>query len=358
MEFPSFSSIDSQDISRISHYAYKYLDRYLSMSESDPRYSHFRANVIGEMYEYLIYEKLLRWARETEEVNEFIIKGPHINRNSTIKDRFLYDPNNQIYYMSGGETISEFDALFRYGEHRYFVEITQTENKPLIRALKHAILRKYNLMRILFPRDEIGCWVITTYQGQISARQVSDLKVLRTPKYELDPDSFRVTGEAPSLGLPRMKKLRSVYDLQYEPFQLFQTLFRIHNQLRKLQPQEIRKAIRGLVQPYAGIIERCYIGKTSADEFHRFLEDNGYLPIENIQIRDAYLAIKVDNNLSMKKAFYLKGIDNKYFELTDIKSMKLKKIDRSKRSHREIRRLDKSLKKLDSQELKLYWTAI
>ena len=358
MEYPSFGSFGSQDISNISHYTYKYLNRYLSMSGNDPRYSHFRANVIGEMYEYLVYEKLLKWAGETKEVDEFILKGPHITRENTSKDRFLYDPNTQIYYMSGGETIGEFDALFRWGKYRYFVEITQTENKPLIKALEYGILRKYNLMRILFPRDEIGCWVVTPYQGQITANEVSDFKVIRTPKHKLDPDSLRVTNQSPILISPQAKKFKSVYYLQHKPFQLFGTLFRIHNQLRNIEPQKIQKAIRSLIKPYVGLIERCYIGKTSADEFHRFLEDNGYMPVESIHIKDAYLAVKVANNLSLKKAFYLKGLDNRCFELTDIKSMKLKKIDRSKRSHREIRRLDKSLKKLDSPELKLYWTAI
>lgn len=358
MKYPSFGSIDSQEFSNINHYSYKYLDTYLNMSDSDSRYAHMKANVIGEMYEYLIYEKLIKWAEETEEVDEFIIKGPHARRDNTVKEGFLYDAKNQIYYMSGGETIGEFDALFKYGKYRYFVEITQTENKPLIRNLRAGIIRKYNLMRILFPDNDVGCWVITTYQGQIFTHKVPNFKTLRASKYELDPDSLRTSNEAPKVVSPRGGKFKSAYQLRCKPFHLFTTLSRIHRQMKKTEPQEVKRFLRNSVEPYTGIIERSYIGKVSADNFRKFLENNGYIAVQNIQIQDAYFAVKIANDLSMKKVFYLKGSNNKYYELIDLDSMKLIKIHERKRSHREIRRLDKSLKKLDWQELGLYWTIL
>lgn len=358
MEFPSFGSIDSQDISNISHYTYKNLDAYLNMSKNDPRYSHVRANIIGEMYEYLIYEKLIKWVTEVEEVSEFVIKGPYIKRNNAIKERFVYDANSQIFYMSGGETIGEFDALFRYGKHRYFVEITQTENKPLIKALEYEILRKYNLIQILFPRDEIGCWVITSYQGQISAKEVSDLKILRTPKYNLDPDSLGVNNEIPGPVSLQVNKFKSVYQLEYQPFHLFKTLFQIHNQLRNVRPGEIKKKTRSLVKPYIGLIERIYVGKISNNEFNNFLKNRHYPLSTDLPVKDVYLALRISKDLLIKKTIFLRTMNKRYYELTDMESMKLKKINRKKRSRREISRLDRSLKKLNSEELEQYYSML
>lgn len=358
MKLPDLTQINDQSLFNIQYYSYKHLNTFVNTSITSSRYSWHLSNLLGEMYEHLVYEKLLIWANDSNEVSEFVLKGPYIKRDPSKKDGLVYDSNKQIFYMSSGETIGEFDALFRCGKYRYFVEITQTENRPIIKALEYGILRKYNLMRILFPHDEIGCWVITTYQGKISTDEVSDFKVLRTRKYKLNPDSLRATNQAALPITPKADKFQSVYHLQHKPFQFFRTLFRIHNQLGNTRPQQMKKVIRNLIEPFVGLIERVYIGKASADDFNRFVKDIGYTSVNNIQIGDAYLAVKIANDLSMKRTFYLRGTGAQYFELTDITNMTLKKIQKGKRSRKEIRRLDKSLKKLDSQELKQYWTAI
>jgi len=301
MEYPIIGGVDDQDISNISYYAYKYLDSYQKMPDDDSRYSHLRANVIGEMYEYLIYEKLMKWAAETAEVDEFILKGPYVAKdNKPTGSRFTYDAKLQIYYMSGGETIGEFDALFKINNKRYFVEITNTETKNAIKAMKSSILRKRNLLHYLFPNDAIYCWIITNYSGRLGIGSFPNMEVIRTPKYELDPDVLRMRNESIRPVSPNIPKYKSVYELQYRIFDYYRILEEIHKQVKIDNPEIFVETLKELVKSYAGLIERFFIGKMSAKRFIRYLKDHGYKLPSNIRITKVFFAFKINEDLSSR----------------------------------------------------------
>lgn len=156
IEFTDLCFGNSQEHTNILRYPYRMLKPYLKTPKNSPTYQHRRANLRGEMYENLIYERLLAWASTENRVSEFILKGPYVNSEPKKGDGLVYNSWNQIFYMSSGETIAEFDVLLTFDGCRYFVEITDTENKPLIEELAYDSLRKFNLMRVLFPGEQLG----------------------------------------------------------------------------------------------------------------------------------------------------------------------------------------------------------
>lgn len=331
------------------------MDAYFEVPKSDPRHHHIESNVIGEMYEYLIYEKLMKWAGKTSEVSNFVLKGPYITRDTSKKDGFVYDPKYQIYYMSSGETIGEFDAIFSYGNRRCFVEITRSGGN--ISSLKAGILRKYNLLKLLFPGEEIICWVVTPISKKMSISGVPKLTVLGTPMYKLVPISLKQPKDVISSQL-NMERYCTAYDLRYEQFTYFNTLLRLNNQFKKTQPRELKKKANKLLKPYVGLIERIYLGWISSNEFEQFLEFLGHKIHINNQIVRAYLVMRVTMDQLINKEFYFKTENNEYYKLADFQNFQVGKVDKRKRARREIRRLDKKLRQLNEQELRSYWAAL
>jgi len=142
---------DSQEYANILRYPYRMLKPYLKTPKNSPLYKHRRANLRGEMYENLMYEKLLAWAVSENRVSEFILKGPYVHSERKKGEGLVYNSRNQIFYMSANETIAEFDLLLTFGGCRYLVEVTDTDNKPLIKDFEYDSVRKFNLMNEVDP---------------------------------------------------------------------------------------------------------------------------------------------------------------------------------------------------------------
>jgi len=350
MESPNFSFIDDQDLTNLKHYPYKHLKAYLRTSRSDSKYHWHMANILGEMYEYAVYEKLVRWAFDTEEISEFILKGPYIERNPKVKEGLLYDPYRQIYYNSGGETIAEFDVLFKVGNKRYFVEITNTETKKAIKNMRSGIVRKRNLLQYIFPNDEIHCWVITNYSGKLGVSNFPNTEVFRTPKYKLNPDILH-TKEESLKPLPlNESKYKSLYELQYRAFDYYRILKEIHKQVRIDKPEKVKDTLEVLVKPYAGLIERFFVGKMSAKQFVDYIKDRGYKLPRDIRLAQVYFALKIEGDLSIEHRLYLQTRNNKFYEILNLKKMETKRVYGIKRTTRDIKYLDSMLKNLSADD--------
>lgn len=350
MESPNFSFVDNQDLIDIRRYTYKHLNAYLRTSKGDPKYHWRKSNVLGEMYEYIIYEKLLRWALDTENICEFTLKGPYVKRNSKVKEGLLYDPYHQIYYNSGGETIAEFDVLFKVGNKRYFVEITNTETKKAIKAMRSSIIRKRNLLQYIFPNDEIHCWIITNYSRDLGVSDIPNTEVFSMPKYKIDPNMLREQDKSSKPLPPNEPKCKSVYELQYRAFHYFRILKEIHKQVRIDKPAKVKDTLKVLVKPYAGLIERFFVGKMSAKQFVEYIKDRGHKPPRDIRIAHIYFALKIEEDLSIEHKLYLQTMNNKFYEIVDLENMKTKRVDSRKRTTRDIRYLNSSLKQLSADE--------
>ncbi len=119
IEFADLFSDKSQEYANILRYPYRMLKPYLKTPNNSSFYKHRRANLVGEMYENLIYERLLKWASNTNRVSEFVLKGPYVDSERKKGDGLVYNSRNQIFYMSSDETIAEYDALFTFDGCRY-----------------------------------------------------------------------------------------------------------------------------------------------------------------------------------------------------------------------------------------------
>lgn len=354
MRPPDFKD-NNQYEAKIKHYCYKNLDAYLATPISDPKYEWHKSNLLGEMYEYTVYERLLKWALDTKEVSEFILKGPHIQRRRPVINGLRYDPNLEIYYNSGGETIAEFDALFKTGNKRYFVETTNIENRAALKKLKSGIIRKRNLLRYMFPDDDIQCWVITSYSGNPDFREFHDVEVFKTPKYDLNIDSIVARCESLIPLPPIDAKFKTLYALNYRTFDYFAILRQIHAQVISAQPKIIKDTLKVAIKPYAGLIERFFLGKISGKAFLDSARTRERELSGNLIIDQAYPTLTIGEDLSFGQKIYLKTMNGKLFEIEDLKHMKAKVVPLRKRAIRDIRYLDSIIKPLTNDDLSLFW---
>lgn len=350
MKLPNFESVDERELMNIRCYPYKHLNTYLRTSESDSKYHWHKSNVLGEMYEYLIYEKLLRWAQTIEEMDEFILKGPYVKRNPQVKEGLLYDRCHQIYYNSGGETIAEFDLLFKVGNTRYFVEITNAETKKAIKTMRSGIIRKRNLLQYIFPNDEIHCWIITNYSRDLGISDFTNTEVFRMPKYKINPNILRKPDKSSKLLPPNEPKYKTVYELQYRAFHYFRLLKEIHKQIRIDKLDKVKDTLKVLIKPYAGLIERFFVGKMSTEQFVEYIKDRGHKPPRDLRIAWVYFALKIEEDLSIEPRLYLQTMNNKFYEIVSMENMETKRVYGIKRTTRDIRYLDSSLKQLSADD--------
>lgn len=354
IEFADLCSHHGQEHANIVRYPYRMLKPYLRTPKNSIRYKHSRANLLGEMYENLIYERLLAWARSENRVSEFILKGPYVNCEQKVGDGLVYNSRNQIFYMSSGETIAEFDALLTLDGCRYLIEITDTENKPLIRELAYDSLRKYNLMKILFPGERLGCWIITTYQKRIDLGGLPNVTISRTPKYNLDPDILPTVGKTDAFSTPVLSKFKTVYHLKHHSFNYLAAMHFIHNEILSVPPTAARGRLLELITPYAGLIERVFLGKLSAPDFICLLHEHGQKSLlNNIDIENVLLAFKIKDSPLVTVVAYVVSRQNSFYEV-DLGNLRIKSIEPRRRSTRDIGHFDKGLKQLSLPAAKEY----
>lgn len=80
----------------------------------------------GELFENIVYELLLQYAINEEQITQFVLKGPHQNLSNQENQKFglLMDKSQQIVYKAGYKDVSEYDAMFFTKDSIYYVEST------------------------------------------------------------------------------------------------------------------------------------------------------------------------------------------------------------------------------------------
>ena len=136
MQFKITEKIKNLEIDDIKenllHYSYdsktlKYLVKN-NISKDDISYITAYSSFVGEIYENIIYELLLKYALENKDIKSFVLKGPYqAKENHFIKSGLLIDRSSQIVYKSAYKDISEFDALFFTEDSVYFVEMSTSK---------------------------------------------------------------------------------------------------------------------------------------------------------------------------------------------------------------------------------------
>lgn len=356
MKPPDFTYINDQELANVKLYPYKHLNAFKNTPKKSSKYNWHKTNVQGEMYEYLIYEKLLSWATTSENVSEFILKGPYIKRVTRSRNGLTYDRNNQIYYMSSGETICEFDALFKYDKYRIFIETKKMRIPSSLGKLKYDIERKYNLLQILFPNDDIGCWIVAPDQQNIKTAEFQNVKGIPTPIYKLNPEILKREDRKDQIESPNSTRFIYAHQCQHNRFHYFITLLNINERITSVEYQDINSTVKEVLGPYIGLIERVFLGKISVTDFNTLLEKRNQKPLGNsLNVKDVYPAIKVKGISSIANTIYLKSKDNHYFEISNLNNPVIKAIQRKKRAPRDIDRIDVHLKTLTLSQVEQYF---
>ena len=157
--------LDIEDIrENLFHYSYdsKSLKALVksNISKEDISYISAYSSFKGEVYENIVYELLMQYAQEQDEITRFVLKGPYQDKeNLYIKSGLLIDRSSQIVYKSAYKDISEFDALFFTNDSLYFVEMSTSKKTS---SLNKRLSKKHALLKMIFPTLNINALIVVT----------------------------------------------------------------------------------------------------------------------------------------------------------------------------------------------------
>ena len=130
------------------------------VDKESPSYVSAYSSFKGEIFENVIYELLLKYANQNDDITRFILKGPHQKRESDYnKSGLLIDKSLQIVYKSAYKDISEYDAMFFSKSSIYFVEMSTSKKTA---SLNKRLNKKYALLKVLFPKLNIKALIVLT----------------------------------------------------------------------------------------------------------------------------------------------------------------------------------------------------
>ena len=70
------------------------------MQEDDPHFLSTYRSFEGEVFENYVYEKLLRYVLIHDNVETFLLKGPHNNRSKALPNTLSVNAKGQIVYRN------------------------------------------------------------------------------------------------------------------------------------------------------------------------------------------------------------------------------------------------------------------
>jgi hypothetical protein len=265
----SIQILDKSDISdNLLHYEYntKHLLSLMdsSIDKEDPIFLSSYRSFEGEVFENFIYEKLLRYASSSNDIDKFILKGYHQNKEKAYANTLSISEKQQIVYRTKNREISEFDAVFfTKNKELYFVEMTLVKS---VLKLRKRLRKKKALLELIFPNYEIKALIILN-EGATGTRQFpSYCKVWLTKefsaKYVLD---YIVAADKRKLK-PKQKinspKFIEAHSLKLHPFRYYNTMSWITKTLRKHRRFIIDMSflLNTKIQRYHDLYNKFYIG--------------------------------------------------------------------------------------------------
>jgi len=144
---------------KIVNHRYHTIKYFGKINSKHRLYDWAKRNVKGELFEALISEVLLDWAKKSDDVNQFVLKDPYV-KNHEVKNGFGYD-KRKITLFGDGDPLAEFDALFQYKDKWFFVEITTTTNRINLRSFIQDIARKRKILKLVFNCEEVYSLIVT-----------------------------------------------------------------------------------------------------------------------------------------------------------------------------------------------------
>ena len=283
----SIKNLDTKDIGdNLFHYEYntKHLLSLIKkgIAEDDPAYLSSFRSFEGEVFENFIYEKLLRYAEYTEEVDKFILKGYHQGRFKSHPNTLSISEKQQIVYRTKSREISEFDAMMVTKDNElYFVEMTLVKS---VLKLRRRLRKKKALLEIIFPNYEIKALIILN-EGATGTKQLpSYCKVWFTNEFSaqnvLDHIQHPEAKKLEPRKIIKSKKMLEAHKLNVYPFRYYNTMTWITKTLRahKKHVLDMYFLMNFKVQRFHDLYNKLYIGYMNIDDVSEMLslKENEY----------------------------------------------------------------------------------
>lgn len=271
----SIKTLDHNDIADNLLY-YDYNTKHLlsliakGMDEEDPSYMSSYRSFEGEVFENFVYEKLLRYAENNDDIAQFILKGFHQNRFKSHPNTLSISEKQQIVYRTKSREISEFDAMFVTTKNElYFVEMTLVKS---VLKLRRRLRKKKALLEIIFPHYEIKSLIILN-EGATGTKQLPDYcKVWFTKEFSAEGVLEYIISKNKKKLLPkdiiRSPKMLESHRLKVHPFRYYNTMSWITKTIRSHKKHVIDMyfLMNYKIQRYHDLYNKFYIGYMSIDE--------------------------------------------------------------------------------------------
>jgi len=265
----SIKRLDDIDIGdNIFHYDYN-VNHLLSLidegiDKEDTLYLSSYRSFEGEVFENFIYEKLLRYAEENENIDKFILKGFHQRRQKAHANTLSISEKQQIVYRTKSREISEFDAMFITKDNElYFVEMTLVKS---VLKLRKRLRKKKALLETIFPDYEIKALIILN-EGATGTRQFPDYCTVWftkefTAKNVLEYIQNPSSRELAPISRIYSTKMIEAHSLKLYQFRYYNTMSWITKTLRshKKFTLDMNFLYKDTVQRYHDLYNKFYIG--------------------------------------------------------------------------------------------------
>ncbi|MFA6192112.1 MAG: hypothetical protein WC665_07140 [Sulfurimonas sp.] len=276
----SIKTLDDVDIAdNLFHYDYntKHLLSLLAkdIDEEDVLYLSSYRSFEGEVFENYIYEKLLRYAQKSDDIEKFILKGFHQNKEKSNPNTLSISEKQQIVYRTKSREISEFDAmLITKDKELYFVEMTLVKS---VLKLKKRLRKKKALLEIIFPQYEIKALIILN-EGATGTKQLPNYcKVWLTKEFSAKNILEHIKNPYAKKLEPKEKihseKMLEAHSLKLHPFRYYNTMTWLTKTLRahKKHILDMTFLMSENVQRYHDLYNKFYIGYMSVLEAKNLL---------------------------------------------------------------------------------------
>jgi hypothetical protein len=297
---------------------YKYDNRRLKSlikrkeDKTSVSYLSAHSSFVGEIFENIIYELLLQYAKSQEEITKFILKGPHQNSdNRFFKSGLLIDKSAQIVYKSAYKDISEYDAMFFTKDSVYFVEMSTSKKTASLNKRLH---KKQALLKVLFPSLKIKALIVLT-QGSVGIKRFPSYCTVWVTKDFTDENLLNELlyskYEKKQLPYEKHKKFVQTYHIRYKKFQYFQTLEWILHECRQKKQYVIDLSFftskpLGL---YFDIFTKLYLGYMSQEEFLYAV------PFYEGKIKRVIVSLEKINTKTYDIVYYVKHENGKLYRV-------------------------------------------
>jgi hypothetical protein len=231
----------------------------------------------GELFENIVYELLLQYAIDKEQITQFVLKGPHQNLSNQGNQKFglLMDKSQQIVYKAGYKDVSEYDAMFFTKDSIYYVESTIVQSTI---GLRKRLRKKTALLTMLFPKLKVNALIILSdganglnkfpdnctiwVTDNLNGEEILD-KLVLGKRYHKQP-FIRYQNE----------KLIEAKDIKVDYFKYFDTLGWILKKAINNDKTVNQNFFMGkTVSLYMDIYSKVYIGYVSKDTFKEIVKD-------------------------------------------------------------------------------------